>query len=190
MYTDITLWPNQQLAPVSSINELQLINVSDCYNGITCLVKNLGSLFYYSKTSTLTPDNVAVISPVGGIGRWLFVKQSNVFQPITVTATDTTTNCSVGSLYYVSGTGSNSTFILPQTFNPNDKITIINQVTTNSVIIKPYYVSQKIINGASTTTSTINAAVTSAVIGSVITLTGVVSNTTWFVYSTGTITYS
>jgi hypothetical protein len=71
MYTDITLWPNKVVNPVKNIDELIHLNVSDYLNGVTCLVENLGTLFYYNKNSTDVVDNVTIIEPVSGVGRWI-----------------------------------------------------------------------------------------------------------------------
>jgi hypothetical protein len=59
--------------PLSSASSLAAFDVSGAVNGITCNIPGLGN-FYYNNSSSATADNITVIEPTSGIGRWLIQK--------------------------------------------------------------------------------------------------------------------
>lgn len=67
---DIRLWANVIHPPVANAAALAAIDVTSYTTGITCVVNGLGT-FIYNSSSSATADNITVIDPTTGPGRWL-----------------------------------------------------------------------------------------------------------------------
>lgn len=67
------LWNTVIGQPLANAAALANFDISGAVNGITCNIPGLGN-FYYNSTSTATADNITVIAPINGSGRWLIQK--------------------------------------------------------------------------------------------------------------------
>lgn len=78
----LNLWSTVINRPLPTAVALSLLNTSSFTNGVTAVVTGLGS-FVLDTTSTASADNITVIQPTLGPGRWLISKPnfstSNVF---------------------------------------------------------------------------------------------------------------
>lgn len=72
---DVRLWPTVIHQPLTNASDLAAIDVTSYMNGVTANVINVG-LFVYNNSSSATADNITVIQPTVGPGRWLNVKQN------------------------------------------------------------------------------------------------------------------
>jgi hypothetical protein len=69
---NVRLWPTVIHTPCTDAADLAAVDVSLYSNGVLASVVNLG-VFVYDNTSTAAPDNITVIDPTTGPGRWLVV---------------------------------------------------------------------------------------------------------------------
>jgi len=67
---NVFLWDHVIHAPLSAASDLAALDVTDYINGVVANVINLG-IFVYNNSATATPDNITVVQPITGPGRWL-----------------------------------------------------------------------------------------------------------------------
>lgn len=70
---NVFLWDHVIHAPLTNASDLAAIDVTGYVNGVIANVINVG-VFVYNNASSATADNVTVIQPSAGPGRWLVVK--------------------------------------------------------------------------------------------------------------------
>lgn len=76
---NVFLWNHVIHAPISNVAGLAALDVTSYVNGVMANVIDTG-VFVYNNSSSATVDNITVVQPATGPGRWLNVKQ-NVSQP-------------------------------------------------------------------------------------------------------------
>lgn len=55
---------------VTTLAALKALSITNAIDG-QCVLSKVGGIFYYDSSSTATPDNVTIVQPNAGSGRWL-----------------------------------------------------------------------------------------------------------------------
>jgi hypothetical protein len=71
---------------VADVNALKAVAVADREDKQVRLVESLGEQFRFDSASALAGDDIKVIAPTAGTGRWLIVEEAVLFTSVTVVA--------------------------------------------------------------------------------------------------------
>lgn len=73
------------VSAVANVSQIKVLPVEDLENGATVWVSGLRTSFFYDKASSAAPDDIDVVAPVNGVGRW--VKEFGTASSLVGTAT-------------------------------------------------------------------------------------------------------